>query len=1036
MDKLVYWSAFIVGGGAAWWLGPVANDLLLQGAVVLWSGRAVNDFLSANPWFGYSGHAVVFCVVFATLSVPYTWLVKARTLPRWNGMTSTRPVRMIIGFFARVYARAFLLAGLAAAFYFGIHPYIAIGGRRKFSVADPVLLAEFGLVCVAYIVLDRPFRRLIGRGTRPIRRFLHAITFGRGGSARFAGLLDEWDCGYAKGSILLGTSLYDGRWQVGVRDDRHLLTVASTRAGKGTSAIIPNLLTWPNSALVIDPKGENAAITAARRGCGGRGVSKGLRQDVHVLDPFELVPGDHAAFNPLQEIDLSSPRLIEDIRLLADAIVVPDPNPHSAHFDECARAIIAGVIAQLLTGPERSREGGAAPTLHDLRDIFKSDAVFAHTIEDMAENDAAGGLAMGAASLVQNMGNNEYGATLTTVTKNTKWLDSMAMQATLGHSTFAIDDLKNKPTTVYLVLPPDLLEEHSRFLRLFINLTLRSMTQGGKAKVPVLFILDEFYVLGRMDLLLKAAGLMAGYGVKLWPIVQNIGQLQELYGANWEAFIANAGAVQVFSTGDAETQQYVATRLLGRNIGSLLRQPDELGKDLSRESARQIIFRAGAEPLLLRRVPYFKGFRKSTYSAFPAKVAKKGGKPVTVTPLSRPQPVPVGGDGPEPEPKAFHVEGNRVSPESAYKVALQSANSESMRRKGVVVTGNNLDDISLLYNAALHLGVEVTGAELNGQQIDLTEEIAAQRKSEWKQYAKEKGLEARGPAAETEGKGARAGRDDEPLTVLNNLIGLAEVKSTVQNLIHLIAMQKRREEVGLPPLTVSHHLVFTGNPGTGKTTVARLIGAIYRDLGVLQKGQFVEVDRGKLVGRYLGETAQKVAGVVEEALDGVLFIDEAYALVPEDGQLGNKGDTFGQEAVTTLLKLMDDHRDRLIVIVAGYKEEMARFIESNPGLASRFKTFINFSDYNPDNLMQIFEQMCQKKAYQLSPTGRVQAERLFCNLYEIRRKGFGNGRTARNVFEGCVTRHATRLAGMGEPSREVLTLFEPLDIPPPSEISG
>ncbi len=259
--------------------------------------------------------------------------------------------------------------------------------------------------------------------------------------------------------------------------------------------------------------------------------------------------------------------------------------------------------------------------------------------------------------------------------------------------------------------------------------------------------------------------------------------------------------------------------------------------------------------------------------------------------------------------------------------------------------------------------------------------------------------------------------EGDPYKELDELIGLGSVKKEVRSLANFVKLQKQREAQGLKTAKVSYHLVFYGSPGTGKTTVARIVGRIYKDLGVLKKGHTVETDRGGLVAKYMGQTAMKTDTVIQQALDGVLFIDEAYSLVPE----GGNGSDYGQEAIATLLKRMEDHRDRLVVIIAGYKDEMQRFIDSNPGLQSRFNRYIDFPDYSGKELSEIFKMYMKKNQYTLADDAEEYLKERFDYVVEHKDRNFGNARYARNVFEKSIQQQANRLASQHNLSKKQLT---------------
>lgn len=423
---------------------------------------------------------------------------------------------------------------------------------------------------------------------------------------------------YETGKIFLGKM---GNTLLGVRDDRHLMTIAGSRSGKGTSAIVPNLLLYPGSVLCIDPKGENAAITAQQR--------EAMGQTVYALDPFETSGLPIASFNPLSIIDLSSETCVDDAALIADAIIIQEKSGGGQHFTSSARNWLRGLILYVVAHePPELRHLMRVRELMTLTGPGLSDL-----LDKMIESEAAYGVIARAGGAMDQKDPKEFSGVLSTAIEQTDWLDSPAMAKVLVRSDFALRDLKRCKISLYLCLPAGRMATHNRWLRIFINLVIESMERDGvpPADHPVLVIMDEFPIIGHLESVEKAAGLIAGFGVRLWPIIQDLSQLKRHYKESWETFMGNAGLLQVFGNADLTTLKYVSERLGQAAVTNVsqgersqgqaasgfsgmsysqgttpLMTAEEVGRFFSRQSGAQLLLWSGSNPIAADRVEYFR----------------------------------------------------------------------------------------------------------------------------------------------------------------------------------------------------------------------------------------------------------------------------------------------------------------------------------------------------------------------------------------------------------------------------------------------
>ena len=453
---------------------------------------------------------------------------------------------------------------------------------------------------------------------------------------------------WQNGSVFLGRLHADHGINAvaGIADDRHLVVQAGSRGGKGVSFIIPNLIEWQGGAVVIDPKGEAASITAVRRGNdeqrkgSGSSVKKTLGGRVAILDPMGVVRGAARSqnyrvnYDPMTEIDITGVDAVNAIETMVEGIVTAEQGGSAAHFSDTAATILAGVIEAVLIGEPKER--------HSLPFVRKVIAGGSHTILAALDKAENGYLAPAALGLIDDVGDNEMGSISSTLGRNLKWLSDPRIQSHMIGGSFSLRQAVCDGWTVYICIPPRMIPRFSRWLRLIVNVAFdakMSTPLHAQQGLQSLFILDEFAALGHFKLIEDAAAYMAGYGIKLVPIIQNIGQIKKHYGQNWETFLANAGAILSWSTNDHETEEYISKRCGqiivtedGRSYSENfkktglfqteklegysssrsrsqherpVRRPSEIHYQAARHTGRAFVIPADTRPFTIERLSYF-----------------------------------------------------------------------------------------------------------------------------------------------------------------------------------------------------------------------------------------------------------------------------------------------------------------------------------------------------------------------------------------------------------------------------------------------
>jgi hypothetical protein len=536
---------------------------------------------------------------------------------------TSRLGRFLIGRVAGLAMLALLMkpASMAAGLcmWLAATVWVSLGGGLNATFVHGLVWLFYGVTFALAWICRRRAKITYGKASKPAARLLRTLAMSYGGSARIAGLREEWSRPWKPGRIMLGTSMYDPNWVVGIEDDRHHCVFGTTRSGKGRDCLIPNLLTWPGSAVNNDPKGQNCAVTAAAREAMGQTVA--ALDPTHMLDRIGL-KHFRKQFNPLFGLDPDAPDYVERVNRRADAMMVREGRVN-VFFDHSCKTGIAGGIDL-----EVKRQVPELRSLAAVRDMF--------TDPDgppIAEMAAAGGLARAAAAMLSQGSEETVGNIMATILAQTAWLESPGVREMLSGSDFELSQLNDGNLSLYLIVPPQ--TDMRQFQRLFMALTLEACMERPKGEHATLFAMDEFYEsVGRLEIMSRAMAIGAGFGVKLMPVLHNLSQLQELYPQNYQSFLANAGQIQVFATNDPDTAEYFS-RKLGETVRwtkrklkdgtvewepgrrNFVRDAVEFCLTTSRESGLQMVFTEGGDPFLLRRAHYDDVFPKGAYSPDP-----------------------------------------------------------------------------------------------------------------------------------------------------------------------------------------------------------------------------------------------------------------------------------------------------------------------------------------------------------------------------------------------------------------------------------